>query len=568
MIVQPLPVGIDDFGKLISEHYYYVDKSLFIKELLDKKSAVNLFTRPRRFGKSLNMSMLRYFFENTGNEEKNRENIALFRNLKIMELGDTYSKYMGQYPVISLTLKSSKQPSWELSYGCLKEEIGKEYRRHRAVMDVLELPEEKRRYYDMMNQQGSMQDDITSLSFLSECLFRKYQMPVIILIDEYDVPLENAYFSGFYDKMVPFIRSILESALKGNSSLAFAVLTGCLRITKESIFTGLNNLEMNSILSASYDEYFGFTQKEIDQILSDYQLTHKREEIRDWYDGYRFGNAEVYNPWSVTNYIKSLKTYSKEFPHPYWANTSSNYIVRNLVERADASVRVELEYLLDGQTIEKPVHEDITYDSIYDSENNLWNFLFFTGYLKMVSSRMEMETQYVTMTIPNYEIRYIYRNTISNWFYDKIKTRDLSPLYCAMLEGNEAKFQKELTMMLRLSISYMDSKEAFYHGFLLGVLGNLRDYLVRSNREAGDGRMDVSVWPSDVNQTPVILELKVTDTFKGMGRACDQALNQIVDKCYYADFAEEGYQDVRCYGIAFFRKQCLVKMKYIEKLEG
>lgn len=566
MLFQPLPIGIDDFAKLRNDGYYYVDKSLFIKELLDKKGAVNLFTRPRRFGKSLNMSMLQCFFENTGDAAQNSRNTMLFQGLKIMDAGSLYTDHMGQYPVINLTLKSAKQPTWDLSYGCLKEEIGKEYRRHQELLEILELPEEKRRYFDTMNQQGSLQDYITSLNFLSECLYKKYQSQVIILIDEYDVPLENAYFAGFYDQMVPFIRSILESSLKGNPNLAFAVMTGCLRITKESIFTGLNNLKMISILNASYDEYFGFTQNEVDQMLEFYQLTEKRQELCDWYDGYRFGNAEVYNPWSVTNHIEALKIDPNTFPRPYWANTSSNSIVRSLVERADTSVRAELEKLIAGQTIEKPVHEDITYDGIYDSENNLWNFLFFTGYLKMVSSRMEMETQYVAMAVPNHEIRYIYRNTISNWFYDKVRTKDLSALYRAMLTGDVSEFEEELSVMLRMSISYMDSKEAFYHGFVLGVLGKLEDYLIRSNREAGAGRLDIAVLPMDVKQTPVILELKVAGTFKDMDNACDQALRQITGKQYYTDLIEEGYHDVYCYGIAFFRKQCRMKIMYINDL--
>ena len=559
MSFQPLPIGIDDFEKLITEGYYYVDKSLLIKELLDKKGAVNLFTRPRRFGKSLNMSMLQCFFENSGDDEYNKQKATLFNGLKIMNSGENYLKHFGQYPVINLTFKSSKQPTWELAYGCIKEEIGREYARHKEVLNILDLPDERRRYLDILNQQGRMQDYISSLRFLVDCLQKKYQSQVIILIDEYDVPLENAYFSGFYTEMIHLIRSILESSLKGNPGLAFAVMTGCLRFTKESIFTGLNNLEMISILNASYDEYFGFTQSEIDIMLDFYQLSHKRDELKEWYDGYRFGNVEVYNPWSVTNYIKSLKIYTEDFPRPYWANTSSNSIVRNLVERADASIRAELEHLIAGGTIEKPIHEDITYDSVDKSEDNLWNFLFFTGYLKQLSSRMEMETQYVTLAIPNHEIRYIYRNTISNWFYDEVKAKDLSLLYKAMLSGNTELFQQELSALLRISISYMDSKEAFYHGFLLGVLGNLKDCLIKSNREAGDGRLDIAVLPEDIRKTPIIIELKVSDTFKNMEMFCNNALQQIFEKKYYDLLEDEGYSDVRCYGISFFKKQCLIK---------
>lgn len=560
MTFRPLPIGIDDFEKLITDGYYYVDKSLLIKDLLDKKGEVNLFTRPRRFGKTLNMSMLRCYFEDTGNPESNLERVKLFQGLKIVQTGERYTRHMQQYPVISLTLKSAKQGTWELAFGCLKEEIAREYKYHKQVTTYLELETDCRRYNDIMNQQGSMQDYLTSIRFLSECLQKQYQKPSIILIDEYDVPLENAYFSGFYKEMVQFIRSVFESSLKTNPHLEFAVLTGCLRITKESIFTGLNNLNMISILNASYDEYFGFTQDEVNQMLEDYRLSEKSKEVTDWYDGYRFGNTEVYNPWSVMNYLGTHCMNPMAFPAPYWANTSSNSIVRNLIERASASVKAELEDLIAGKVIEKPVHEDITYDSIYDSEDNLWNFLFFTGYLKQVSSRMEMETLYVKMAIPNMEIRYIYRTNISNWFRDKVKVTDLSSLYQALMSGDAETVRQELAALLQRSISYMDNQEAFYHGFLLGVFENMKEYRVKSNREAGDGRLDIQVLPPDASQTPAILELKVAKTFKGLDAACDDALQQIEDKQYYEPLPEEGYHDVWCYGIAFFRKQCRVKL--------
>lgn len=559
MTFQPLPIGIDDFEKIIIDKYYYVDKTLLIKELIDKKSEVTLFMRPRRFGKTLNMSMLRNFFENTGNSELNDKKAKLFADTKIMSQGQDYLCHMNCYPTISLTLKSAKQPTWELAYDCIKDELRKEFKRHRTVIDNLDLDEDKRRYNDIMNLKGRDHDYVTALQFLMDCLYQKYQKPVVILIDEYDVPLENAYFAGFYEKMVTLIRSLLESALKTNEHLAFAVITGCLRSTKESIFTGLNNLEMISILEVSCDEYFGFTQCEIDKLLNHYHLEDHRTILKHWYDGYLFGKAEVYNPWSVANYVKSLCVDSEAFPSPYWANTSSNQIVRNLIEHANVSVKDELETLLAGNSIEKAVHEDITYDSVYDSDNNLWNFLFFTGYLKQVSQRMDGRNRMVTMKIPNEEVAYIYENTVTNWFQDHIKETNMTPLYQAMLNGNVKDFQKRLSYLLQESISYMDGKENFYHGFLLGILSNLQHYLIRSNREAGDGRMDIAVRSLDILNPPIILELKVADSFKNMENLCQAALRQIEARRYDDWIPEEGYTEAWLYGVSFFRKQCMIQ---------
>jgi len=562
MTLKPLPVGVDDYKDLITNNYYYVDKTLFIKDLLDLRGKVNLFTRPRRFGKTLGISMVRYFFENTGNADSNAESRALFAGMKIMGQGERYTQEMSQYPVISLSLKSSKQPDWELAYGCLIEEISREYLRHSYIFDSLKTQEQRRRYDDIMNQRGGRRDYITSVRFLADCLYQYWNHKVIILIDEYDVPLENSYFAGFYKEMIDFIRSIFESALKTNPSLEFAVITGCLRITKESIFTGLNNLEMISILNRSYGEYFGFLQTEIDEMLCYYGLEGQRKLIKEWYNGYLFGNSQVHNPWSVMNYVKALTVAPDELPAPYWANTSSNSIIKSLVEKADISVKNELEDLLAGGTIEKPVHEDITYDSVYDSEDNLWNFLFFTGYLKQITRRMENVTQYITMMIPNHEVEYIYRNTITSWFREEIKERDLTTMYKAMQAGDAAVFQQELSKLLLLCISYMDTKEAFYHGFLIGVLGNMRDYLVKSNREGGNGRSDIVVRSLDVSCPPMVLELKVSETHRGMEEACDRALAQTREKGYDSWLPEEGYTEVWNYGISFYRKQCRIKAEH------
>lgn len=564
MMFRPLPIGIDDFKRIILEDYCYVDKTLMIKELLDQRTLVNLFTRPRRFGKSLNMSMLQYFFEDTRNEQRNQENRKLFDHLLISDCDKKYCDAMGKYPVINLSLKSAKQPDFATAFYCLKEEISREFKRHQYVMDFLTISDDQRRFSDIMNMKGSVGDFSTALKFLADCLKMVHHQNVIVLIDEYDVPLENAYYCGFYDDMLAFIRSLFESALKTNPVLEFAVITGCLRISKESIFTGLNNLRVMSILDKQYDEYFGFQPEEIDCLLSEYDLENHKEIITKWYDGYCFGDAKVYNPWSVINYIAEAAIGKLSFPRPYWSNTSSNSIVRDLVEHADASVKMELETLLNGGTIEKIVHEDITYDTIYDSSDNLWNFLFFTGYLKQNSIHMEGRNVLITMAIPNEEVASIYDNTIRSWFRDEIKTKDLSTLYCAMLKGDSSVFQQELSSCLRDSISFMDSKEAFYHGFLLGILNNMRDYLVKSNREAGNGRFDILIRSLDVAKDPVILELKVSDSFKGMNRACEKALNQIEEKNYASWLPEEGYCGAWIYGIAFYKKQCLVTGKYLE----
>jgi len=559
MKYKPQPVGIDRFDELILGGYYYVDKTWFIKELLDLKGKVNLFTRPRRFGKTLNISMLQYYFENTGENEWNERNRSLFQGMKIMEAGDTYLAKMNAFPVINLSLKSGKQPSYELAFGCLREEIAREYKRHISILDSGKLELERDKYMRIAKEEGSEQEYATSIRFLSECLTKCYDAKTVILIDEYDVPLENSWFAGFYDQMISFIRSVFESALKTNPCLEFAVMTGCLRVSKESIFTGLNNLEIHSILSDAYGEHFGFLQEEADQLLQDYHRTEKQMELKEWYDGYLFGNAEVYNPWSVINYVKALSINPAAFPSPYWKNTSSNAIVKDLVERADFQVKSEIENLIAGGIIEKPVHEDITYGDIYDSEDNLWNFLFFTGYLKQTSVRMEEDIQYVRLAIPNREVRYIYNSTVMNWFRDLIKTRDMTALYQALLSGETESFQKELSELLINSISYMDGGEAFYHGFFLGILENLKEYLVTSNREAGLGRYDIAIRSLNVSKSPIILELNVSDTYKGMETACDAALKQIEVNHYNDWLPEEGYTEVLNYGIAFFKKQCRVK---------
>nr|WP_191383736.1 AAA family ATPase [uncultured Lachnoclostridium sp.] len=556
MTRRPLPVGVDDFEKLRKEQYYYIDKTLFIKDLLDMKGEANFIIRPRRFGKTLNMSMLRCFFEKDmpGQAE-------LFRGLQIMEAGERYLAFMGRYPVISLSLKSMKQPSCELSFEMLKKEVGSEFARHwRQVEESGKLTQaQKERYLRIRDLRGVESDYADALKFLSECLRISEGERTVILIDEYDVPLENAYFAGFYEKMTGIIRSLFESALKTNDNLAFAVVTGCLRISRESIFTGLNNLEINSITTALYGENFGFTQPEVEALLSFYGLEENLDTVQQWYDGYKFGNAEVYNPWSVISYVKSCCGDRQALPRPYWSNTSSNSIVRSLVERADLSVKQEIEALIEGKTITKPIHEDITYEDIDSTQENLWNFLFFTGYLKKISEYQEGENIYIEMAIPNREVRYIYKTTVLRWFEEKTDKKELTPLYESILEGDTDRMSRILSENLMETISFYDYQESYYHGFLAGMLKNIGSYIVLSNRESGNGRPDILLKYPSVRGKAVILEIKVADTFSGLEEKCDEALRQIEEQEYEESLRQEGYQDILKYGVAFYRKECMVK---------
>ena len=551
----PLPIGIDNFEKMIHGNYYFVDKTLFIKELLDMKGEVNLFTRPRRFGKTLNLSMLRYFFD-----RENPDAARIFAGTKIMDTGEKYLRHQGKYPVISITLKSMKQATYEDAFYCLKEEIASEYRRHDRIMPDLPYEADQEKFLRIIERKAQPEEYLGALKFLSECFFQVYGEKTVLLIDEYDVPLENAYFSGFYDRMVALIRSLFESALKTNDNLEFAVVTGCLRISKESIFTGLNNLKVISVTSQTYAEHFGFTPEEVKQMLRDYGLEENLETVQRWYDGYRFGDAEVYNPWSVINYIDSCYKDKHAFAKPYWSNTSSNSIVRNLVEHADISVKQEIERLIEGGTIEKPIHEDITYDDMDSTQDNLWNFLFFTGYLKKISERQEGETIYMEMAIPNSEVRYVYKNAVLRWFEEKTKKKELTPLYESMLNGDAEKMAEILSENLMETISFYDYQESYYHGFLAGMLKNIGNYIVQSNRESGNGRPDILVRYPSVRGKAVIIEIKVAKTYQGLEEKCDEALRQIGEQDYEAVLRQEGYQQILKYGVAFYRKECMVKM--------
>ena len=564
MQCKPLPTGVDNFEKLITRGYYFVDKTLLIKELLDKKGDVNLFTRPRRFGKTLNMSMVQYFFEDSRKDDGTKvDNRSLFDGLSIMESGERYLSHMGRYPVIALSLKSGKQPDFNLSRKMLIRQIADEYKRHRFILQGNLLEIDKIRYQNIMEECAKEEDYNDSLKFLSQCMEQYYGHKAIILIDEYDVPLENAFFAGFYEEMTAFIRSLFESALKTNSSLEFAVITGCLRISKESIFTGMNNMKINSILNKSYDEFFGFTEAEVMRLCDDYHLTHKFPLIKEWYNGYVFGNVNVYNPWSVISFIGDLQVDENELPASYWANTSSNSIVRTLIEMADDETRSEIEQLIAGKSIEKPVHEDITYDEIYKTMDNLWNFMFFTGYFRRVGERMDVETKqrYVELKIPNEEVKYIFRNKVLGWFQETINRKDLSVLYHALIRQDPATLEQELTELLMKTISFNDAYESFYHGFIAGVLSGMNGYTVKSNREGGRGRSDLYIKPVTRKKPAYVIEFKIAGKFSEMEAKAEDALEQIEDRNYCQELFDDGYGTVICYGISFFGKDCLVKMK-------
>ena len=561
MIRRPLPIGIEFYKEMIDKRYYYVDKTLLIKELLDKRGKVNLFTRPRRFGKTLNLQMLCTFFE----QEIDRDgaivdNSRYFAGTKIAEAGEAYTDHMGRYPVVSLTLKSAKQPNFEMASESLVDEIVDEYVRHRYVLETDCLTEAYREQYEMlMNRRAGAMAYVKSIAFLSKCLETYHGKNVIILIDEYDVPLENAYFRGFYDEMIDFIRSLFESALKTNTNLEFAVITGCLRISRESIFTGLNHLRIISILDDSYAEYFGFTQAEVKAMLDYYGIGEREAEVKNWYDGYLFGDTEVYNPWSLIYYVWDIIEHNTEFPKPYWSNTSSNSIVRELIERADDAAKTEVENLIAGGTVEKPVHEEVTYGEIYKNQDNLWNFLFFTGYLKTVSRRYEGDTIYLTLEIPNAEIRYIYRNTIREWFDEQKKGYDTTHFLEGMRTGNCEKIENFINGQLLGSISYYDSAEMFYHGYLLGLLGGIGGYRINSNREKGNGRPDLYLEPGNPRMPAMIIEIKCAKKFGQMEALCDAALAQIEERDYAAELRDEGYQKIYKYGFCFCKKICMVK---------
>ena len=560
VVKKKISIGVEDFKELIDKDGYFVDKTLMIEKLIESNAMVTLFTRPRRFGKTLNQFMIRRFFEDERTEKGAKvDNGYLFDGLKIAECGEEILSHRQQYPVIFLTLKSAKQPTYEMAYACLVDEICKEFERHSYVLQG-EMSQRNREIFERISLgKGSDDEYATAFAFLSECLFKYHKKKTIILIDEYDVPLENAYFRGFYDEMIDFIRSLFESALKTNPYLEKSVITGCLRISKESIFTGLNNLAIESVLSLNYPGAFGFTEPEVKEIMAYFDRADNYPELKRWYDGYCFGKTEIYNPWSVLNYLYMGKNDPNYLPRPYWSNTSSNSIVREMVGEADEMAKADLETLMAGGTIEKQVHEDITYGDIHQTQDNLWNFLFFTGYLKKVGERTVGNNLWLEMKIPNIEVATIYENSISYWFEQRMKETDRSPLKHALETGDCEAAENFISEQLFHTISYYDYAENFYHGFMAGLLVNIGGYLVRSNRESGNGRPDIVMTESKFRGRAMILELKISDTIQGMEKKCEEALTQMEEQKYESSLEEDCFQPILKYAICFFKKRCMVK---------
>ena len=558
-----IAIGVEDFKKIIDKGGYFVDKTLMIQSLIESQAMVTLFMRPRRFGKTLNQFMIRRFFEDERTRSGERiDNGYLFDGLKVAACGEEVLQHQQQYPVIFLSLKSAKQPNFEEAYKKICRALAEEFRRHQYLLEGNSLADDQKiMFQKIMAEQADYSAYNDALKFLSECLWQYHGKNTIILIDEYDVPLENAYLEGFYDRMIQFIRSLFESALKTNPYLEKSVITGCLRISKESIFTGLNNLETDSVLHTRYADSFGFTEDEVKAMLAYYDLAAELPEVKRWYDGYLFNETEIYNPWSILKYANDRKDKVTKFALPYWSNTSSNSIVREMVGEADEMAKADLETLINDGTIEKPVHEDITYGDIHQSQDNLWNFLFFTGYLKKISERKDEsgETLYLTMAIPNTEIKTIYKNSIAYWFEQRMKETDRSPLKHALETGDCEAAEDFINSQLADTISYYDYAENFYHGFMAGLLVNIGGYRVKSNRESGNGRPDIVMTESKFRGRAMILELKISDTIQGMEKKCEEALTQMKEQKYESSLEDDGYQPILKYAICFFKKGCMVK---------
>lgn len=556
-----LPMGIENFKEIRTAKYYYVDKTGLIQSLLEHFGKVKLFTRPRRFGKTLNMSMLKYFFE-TGSDS------ALFDGLEISKERELCDEYMGKFPVISITLKGATGMNFEEAKGLLRFIIGNEALRFQFLLQSDRLTAIERKRYEAlvdMDKTGAftMSDELlkNSLQILSQLLQKHYGQNVVILIDEYDVPLDKAYQSGYYDSMVELIRVLFGNAFKTNDSLKFAVLTGCLRISRESIFTGINNFSVYTVKDVQYNEYFGFTDEEVIQMLAYYDFMEKYDSIKEWYDGYHFNNLDIYCPWDVVSYCHALRMQPAMEPQNYWVNTSSNDIVRRFINKADAATKDEIEQLVNGGTIRKRIKQELTYRDLDSSIENLWSILFTTGYLTQCGQDADGMTGLV---IPNREIRWIYEEQIQEWFREETRkdVRKLENLGRAFEENDTETIEKEFTSYLRKTISIRDTntkkkmKENFYHGILLGLFAGMDGWKVRSNAESGEGYSDISVEVED-RDIGIIIELKYAEK-ASFDEGCREALRQIDDRNYEEALLDDGMKTIYRYGIACYKKRCKV----------
>ena len=554
-----LPVGIDQFDKLIKSGFYYVDKTRLIEQLLQNWGEVNLFTRPRRFGKTLNMSMLKSFFEIGADK-------TLFDQLYIAANKELCEEHMGQYPVIFLSLKGVDGLNFEEAKSMLKITIRTEAQRHYELKKSEKVSEENRKLFnDILSGQDERIED--SLRMLSQILFEHYGKKSIILIDEYDVPLDKAFQHGYYKEMVSLLRGMFGQALKTNEFLQFAVLTGCLRVSKESIFTGLNNFKVLSIADVRFDEQFGFTDEEVRKLLKDYDLEDYFSEAKEWYDGYHFGNADIYCPWDVINYVEHLRYDPEAEPEAFWINSSGNDLVKRFVAKADQTTKDEIEQLIAGDVIEKKIRQDLTYDEIDQSIDNLWSVLFMTGYLTQTG---RAERGIYKLMIPNKEVREVFIDQIKQWFDQTVVNDEdrMSSVYQSFAQGKAKDVQDQLTSILAETISILDTKarneekENFYHGMMLGLLRNRRNWIVRSNVESGEGFVDILIKPEDPDEG-ILIELKYSKTFDGLEKACERAMEQIKDRRYDEALREEGRIHILAYGIAFCKKRCKVVVQKI-----
>lgn len=556
-----LPIGIENFEEFSKENFYYVDKTMFIAELLNNWGKVNLFTRPRRFGKSLNISMLKCFFEI--NCEK-----ALFDGMDILEEKELCKQYMGKFPVISISLKGVDGLNYQQAYAALRRLIGNEALHFYYLSDSPELlPDEKKTYQALIHVEDgkfTMDDEmlVDSLRTLSQLLSKHFSQKVILLIDEYDVPLDKAFQAGYYDEMIVLIRNLFSNALKTNEFLQFAVLTGCLRVSKDSIFTGLNNLKVHTITDVRYDQYFGFTEEEVNEMLAFYGLESYRDIIRDWYDGYRFGKVSLYCPWDVLNYCDELLADEEAEPENYWANTSENDMVRRFIDKADKNTKNEIEQLVNGGTIVKSIKQELTYKDMDDSIENVWSILLATGYL---TQRGRFSNRQFELAIPNKEVRELFIDLVKDWFKETTRA-DWSRIekFCmAFPKGDVTRIGEMLHDYLWDSISVRDTavrknrKENFYHSMLLGLLQSQGNWLIQSNAELGEGYSDISICTSE--KIGIIIELKYAED-GNLEKGCEEALKQIEEKKYAAGLKWKGMKKIIKYGIAFCEKECMVVM--------
>lgn len=562
-----LPVGIENFEEIRKLGFYYIDKTRLIEQLLQGWGKVTLFTRPRRFGKTLNMSMLKSFFE-TGTDK------SLFDDLYISGNKELCDEYMGKYPVIFLSFKGVEGLTYDEAFDAFVRVIGKEISRVSFLADSDKLTMLEREQYKGLTiiEDGSFVFNkdklISSLQLLSQMLYKHYGQKVVILIDEYDVPLDKAFQNGYYKDMVSLIRGLFGQALKTNEFLQFAVLTGCLRISKESIFTGLNNFEINSIVDIDHDEQFGFTDDEVMKLLSDYDRSERYPDVKEWYDGYHFGNADIYCPWDVINFAKKLVSDPSARPSAFWINSSGNDMVKRFVDKADQTTRDEIEKLVAGGFVEKQLRLDLTYDEIDNTIDNLWSVLFTTGYLTKIGEVKlpDSESYAYRLVIPNKEVREVFILQIQEWF-KAVVTNDndtMKLLSKAILDKDETQLARQLNIVMSRMISILDTKapddmkENFYHGLLLGLLrGSNPDWLIKSNRESGDGFSDILIKPEDPD-AGIVIEVKYAKEMKELDAACEAAMAQIKDKRYDETLRDEGRCDILAYGIAFCRKRCRV----------